>query len=458
MENSAYVPPFPPRPLVAAKGWRLITTARRNMLAIWPDHTYESGSFSYKVLRRRVHVVSTPDVVREVFVDKAAVVERKSLQQRHALAPLVGDGLIISDGDVWRSRRRIIAPITHISRLPQFAPAMVSCATRLSQAWSALPEGAEVDVLSEMAHLTAGIIIDAIFGPTVNVAAAKRIVAAFSVYQSLISQVDILSFLGLPDVLPRLQGVRVLMAARHIKRNLDALIDEVLSSDSEEISLLRRMAAATEDGRPALDRNAFRNEAAVMFLAGHETTANTLAWAFFILSQDASSEARLHAEIDAVLGENPARFEDLERLPFTRAVIQETLRLYPPVPIQARTAAMDFAIGQTPVKAGDLIMLNAWLLHRNRNVWSDPDAFSPDRFMPGGSGAPSRYAYVPFSIGPRTCTGAAFGQTEAILCLATLARRFRPRLRQGWTVDATCRLSLRPGEKLPMSLERRSGA
>ena len=139
-------------------------------------------------------------------------------------------------------------------------------------------------------------------------------------------------------------------------------------------------------------------------------------------------------------------------------MVEETLRLFPPVPLQARQAISDTRIGGVEVRRGALVILNAWLLHRHRKLWPDPDVFDPGRFLPGGSGIPSRYAYVPFSIGPRTCTGAMFGLTEAVLCLATLAARFRLTLRPGWRVMPVCRLSLRPEGGLPMRIEpRRAG-
>jgi cytochrome P450 len=190
-------------------------------------------------------------------------------------------------------------------------------------------------------------------------------------------------------------------------------------------------------------------------MAGHETTANTLAWAWFLLSQDPETEARLHAEVDRLDG-RPATYGDMSRLPFTRAVIEETLRLFPPVPLQARQTREARTIAGRAVPAGAIMMLVPWLLHRHQGLWDQPDAFIPDRFMPGGTGVPSRYAYVPFSIGPRICTGAAFGLTEAILCLATLAQGFRLRLRPGWPVMPVCRLALRPGASLPMRIEARN--
>jgi cytochrome P450 len=455
-DQIVYTPPYPARPLQPASAFKLLRTARKNLIAIWPDNTFELESFSYTIFKRRVHIVSSPDAVKQVFVDGGAKYERKTSQQRHALAPLIGDGLFISDGETWRQRRKVVAPVTHISRLPELAPAIAAGAAELRAAWLARA-GQETDVLSDMAELTAGIICAAIFGRQLARPATRRLVKAFSVYQALIGQIDLVSFLGLPDLVPRFHGLRSRLAARRIHRVLDALVTDILDDKgTTEASLIRSMRDAAEAGdAPAMDRRAFRDEAAVLFMAGHETTANTLAWAWFLLSQDPASERRLHAEVDHVLGDAPAGFADYEKLPFTRAVIEETLRLYPPVPLQGRVATGDGMIGGKVVKSGDLVILNAWLMHRHRKLWPDPDVFSPDRFLPGGSGIPSRYAYVPFSIGPRICTGAAFGLLEAVLCLATLARRVRLGLRPGHVVEPSCRLSLRPGDVLPMLIQPR---
>ena len=454
---SAYIPPYPLRPEKALAPLALLRTARRSLIAIWPIQTFSLDLFSHRVLRKGVHVLNSPQTVKEAFVDGAAVFERKSSQQRTALRPLIGDGLFISEGTTWRDRRRVIAPITHVSRLPELTASISAGAAGHLSAWRALPNGAEIDALAEMGHLTAGIICATIFGRTLGEKTTKAIVSSFSRYQSLIGQMDILAFLGVPDIVPRLQGLRIRAAARSIHRALDKVMDSILGeSDGSGASLLRSMSQAKlADGGQPMDRQAFRNEAAVLFMAGHETTANTLAWAWFILSQDPETERRLHEEVDTVLGNGPAVYDDFPKLPFTRAVIEETLRLYPPVPLQARQAMADTAVGGRAIRKGDLVILNAWLLHRHKKLWSDPDTFLPDRFMPGGSGPPSRYAYVPFSIGPRVCTGAAFGLTEAVLCLATLTRHIRLRLKPDWSVEPVCRLSLRPGERLPMIIEHR---
>jgi cytochrome P450 len=429
----------------------LLRTARANLLAIWPEPTFSKEFFGHVMLRRALFVCNSPDTVKQVFVDDAGNFERKSPQQRHALRPLIGDGLFTSDGALWRERRKLIAPLTHVSRLAELAPPMTQVAHERSALWTKCA-GQEVDVLAQMAEMTAGIICRTLFGAQLGQAAAKTVVGAFSEYQAMIGQMDLMSLLGLPDFLPRLYNRRIRASAERIHRVIEPLMSQIMdASRQDEPSLLRVLAGS---GLPA---EAMRNEASVLFMAGHETTANTLAWAWFLLSQDPETERRLHQEVDALHAE-AATYADLPRLPFTRAVIDETLRLFPPVPVQARETRDARNIAGRDVPAGAIMMLVPWLLHRHKLFWDQPDAFIPDRFMPGGSGIPSRYAYVPFSIGPRICTGAAFGVTEAVLCLATLAMHVRLHLRPGWKVMPICRLSLRPGDQLPMRLEARDRA
>lgn len=450
-----YIPPYPPRPPAVYAPLKLLRTARENLVAIWPEPTFSKEFFGHVILRRALFVCNSPDTVKQIFVDDAENFERKSPQQRHALRPLIGDGLFISDGPLWRERRKAVAPLTHISKLGELTPPMTQAAAERLALWQRSP-GQEIDVLGQMAEMTADIICRTIFGSQLGHVAAKAVVSAFSEYQALIGQMDLISLLGLPDFIPRMHNRRIRACAERIQAVVAGLMAEILEGHRrDEPSLIRSLADA-ENGS-GLSVEAVRNEASVLFMAGHETTANTLAWAWFLLSQDPETEARLHAEVDA-LGDGPATYANLPRLPFTRAVIDETLRLFPPVPIQARETREARTVFGRNVPAGSIMMLVPWLLHRHKRYWDQPDVFIPGRFLPGGSGIPSRYAYVPFSIGPRICTGAAFGLTEAVLCLATLAKGFRLRLRPGWQVMPVCRLTLRPGDSLPMRLEPRKPA
>jgi cytochrome P450 len=451
---SEFVPPYPERPRKPLPPLTLIARGRHNTLAVFDQHCFESTFFATRLFNRQVFVCNSPDTVAQAFIALHDSFERKSPQMRHALQPLCGDGLLISDGDVWKQRRRIVAPIVHASRLSVFAPTMVEAAAETAQRWAGLPQGAPIDALREMATLTAEIICRTIFGPRLGSEQATEIVTSFSAYQHAVKSFDLAYMVGLPDWLPRFQPRAVRQAARRIHRVLDQIIDlceERLASG--EPSMIRMLLAARDpETGEALDREALRNEAAVIFLAGQETTANSLAWTWFLLSQVPEVEARLHAELTDVLDGRLPTLDDVPRLIYTRAVFEETIRLYPPIPILARQAMRDEVINNRPIPAGSLLGVVPWLLHRHRIWWYKPDHFIPERFLPEHAWARHRYSYIPFSVGPRVCAGQAFGLTEAILCLATLAQRARLRLVPGTVVEPVCRLTLRPGDTLPMLL------
>lgn len=455
---SAFVPPYPPRPEKPYPPLEAIRRARRNFLEVWSEKAFTFQFMQTRLLAKRVFICNSPDTVQHVFSTRNSSFERKSPQMRHALEPLLGDGLFISDGETWRRRRKLVGPVIHVSKLGEFAPVMVDTVVEARDRWAALPDGSELDALSEMAELTAEIICRTIFGRQLGSDHAREVVEGFSDYQRLVGQTDALSLLGLPDWLPRLRPPGLRRATRRIHGVLDGIIaDYRRRAPDGEASVIGHLLDARdpETGEP-LDDRALRNEAAVIFMAGHETTANTLAWTWFLLSGAPDVEATLHAELDAVLGGRAPSLADVPRLPYARAVIEESLRLYPPVPILAREALVDETIRGRRVPKGSLVMVVPWLIHRHKALWSEPDNFTPERFLPGGdAAATSKFSYVPFSIGPRICAGLSFGLTESILSLATLAQAFTLRLKPGHGVQPICRLTLRPGDSLPMILRRR---
>jgi cytochrome P450 len=305
-----------------------------------------------------------------------------------------------------------------------------------------------------MAHLTAEIICRTLFGSRLGRDRALEVAKGFTDYQRYVGQFDPLSFLGFPDWFPRPHLPRVYRAVRRIHTVLDELIAEHRARrNCDEDSIVGRLLEARdkESGEP-LDDNALRNEAAVMLLAGHETTAISLAWTWYILSQTPEIEAKLHSEIDRVLAGRPPTYADVPKLVYTRAIFEEVLRLYPPIPFLTREALREEDFHGCRIRKGSLIVVCPWLLHRHRLIWHNPDHFIPERFMPGGFRPSSKFAYIPFSIGPRTCTGMTFGMTEAILCIATIAQAYMLRFEASHRVDVVCRLTVRPGEKLPMRL------
>jgi cytochrome P450 len=455
---TGFVPPYPERPLKPLSPLATLRTARRNLIAVFEEKCFEYQFFSARVLNRRMFVCNSPDTVAQAFITLHDSFERKTPQVRNALTPLIGsDASFIADGLTWKKRRRIVAPIVHLSHLALFAPTMVEAAAETAERWARLPQGAPIDALREMATLTAEIICRAVFGPRLGAAHATTIVASFSEYQRVIGQVDLAYFLGLPDWLPRIYRPSVYRAAGRIHDVLDDVIRQCEEGHAAgESSMIRLLLEARDpESGEALDRTAVRNEAAVMFMAGHEGTANSLAWTWYLLSQAADVEVRLHAELAGVLGGRLPTLDDVPRLTYTRAVFEEAIRLYPPVPFLGRQALRDETIRNRPIPAGSMLMVIPWLLHRHRRLWDQPDHFMPERFLPENAGSRQRYSYIPFSVGPRVCTGAAFGMTEALLCIATLAQRARLRLAPGAVVEPVCRLTLRPGQTLPMLVEHR---
>ena len=452
-----FVPPYPERPKQPLSALATLRLARRNFLAIWEERSFEWEIFSSRILSRTLFVCNSPDTVARAFVEHHDSFERKSPQMRHSLAPLLGDGLFISDGDTWRRRRKIVAPIVHVSHLPLFAPVIVQAAAEIAERWARSSQDTPVNILTEMATLTAEIICRTVFGRQLGAAHAAEIVAAFSEYQRLIGQLDLGYFFGLPDWLPRFHSPAIHRSARRIHKVLDQVIRDCRARlSSGEASMIRLLLEArdAETGEP-LDDAALRNEAAVILMAGHETTANALAWTWYLLSQVPQVEGRLHAELAQVLGGRLPILDDVPKLAYTRAVFEEAIRLYPPVPLLARQALRDEAIRGRPVPAGSLVMVVPWLLHRHRKFWGMPDHYIPERFLPENAQLRVRHAYIPFSVGPRICAGAAFGLTEAILCVATLAQRARFRLAPDAVVTPVCRLTLRPGDDLRMFVESR---
>jgi cytochrome P450 len=451
-----FVPPYPFRYETMPPVWTLIGLAKQNFLSIWGQEDFQGRLRSKKIFSRDLVVCNRPDVVREAFQTNHEILQRKSPQMRHALEPLLGDGLFISDSETWTKRRKVVAPIIHGSRVKGFAPIMIDTIEEKRTEWGRLGEGAEVDALAEMAHLTAEIISRTIFGRQLGKNYAAEVVEGFSDYQRHINQTDLFSLLGLPEWLPRFRGRAIKKPVKRITSVLDEIIDSYESQkESGEASVIGGLLEARdEDGNP-LSRDAIRSEAAVIFMAGHETTANTLAWAWYLLSQSRTARRRLQNELDTVLGGRTPTFADVKNLSFTKAVIEETLRLYPPVPILAREAMANTIIGGKPIAKGSLVLVVPWLMHRNPVLWSKPDVFEPERFLNPKAKKPNKYGYVPFSIGPRICAGLQFGMTEAILSLAILAQKFDLKLKDGTNVQPVARLTLRPGENLPMTLHSR---
>lgn len=431
-----------------------ILVLRRNLIAAFGEDDYSVGTRPSRIFGRQVVVVNEPSAIKHVMVTHNDNFERKSPQMRRALVHLVGDGLFISDGDTWQHRRPLVADIVHRNRMPVFGPRMEAAAVNMADRWEKRPKEAVFDMLGEMAELTAGIISHAVFGQKLMPGAAHDVVAGFAEYQRLIDSVNVGYFLGADEGWPVMRGPRLRRSIGRIHGVIDRTIANHLASDDDGNSLVA-LLARRQDKSPelGLDLDALRSEAATIFMAGHETTAATLAWAWYLLANAPWVEDAVHADIENVVGSRAPTVDDVPNLNWCRAVIEETLRLYPPVPILTRQARNADRVGGIDVEPAALIVVAPWLLHRAKDLWDQAHDFLPERFL--GERRPLPYSYIPFATGPRVCPGMNFGLTEAVLCLATLAQRFKVRVAKGYRVEPHCRLSLRPRGGLPVSIERR---
>lgn len=434
---------------------KIILGARRNLLEIWPATSYLSEIDSLRILRRQIVLVNNPEHIRYVVVTRHDNFERKSPQMRRALEALLGDGLFISDGETWKKRRPLVADIVHKRRLPEFGRTMEDAALAVADEWAALPAGAEIELTEEMGRLTAAIISRAVFGNNIAREAAQQVIDGFSAYQRHSDSFNLGYFLGANEGWPAFGGKRRRHAIAMVHGVVESVINAHLAGKGDAGSMVDLLIRRNQkSGGEPLDVAALRNEAATIFMAGHETTAITLSWAWYLLANAAWVRQSVHDEIAAVCGDRAPTLADLPQLRWCRAVIQETLRLYPPVPFLPRQAREADRIGHIDVEKSALVMIAPWLLHRSPDLWDKPNHFLPERFLSGTRIDP--FAYIPFAVGPRICPGMNFGLDEATLCLAILAQRFEVLPREGYKVEPVCRLTLRPKGGLPARVVART--
>jgi cytochrome P450 len=421
-----------------------------------PDRCFEEPVVLLKGIFGSALVVADPVGVKRVLVDNVANYPRGEMQLR-MFRSLFGEGLLGTDGDLWRRHRRIMAPAFDPRSVTSYGPAITRACESFYPEWDAAPEGAVMDVGADMSRLALRIIAGTMFSADTDevigpVADTMKDGFNFEDFNIL----DILPLVGPWRMRRREQR----MTAKF--RPLDAAINRLIAARREapegaSADLLSRLTSARgESGDGALSDREIRDEVVTIFIAGHETTAQALSWTWYLLSQHPEVEARLQAELDAVLGGRTAVQGDLPKLAYTRRVVEESMRIYPTAPaISNRVAAADDEICGFKVKKGASIAIAPWLLHHHRRLWDDPNRFDPDRFLPERSAGRHRFAYLPFGGGPRVCIGQMLAMNEAVLILASLAQRYQLRLAPGQVVQPQANITLRPKYGLKMTLEHR---
>jgi len=452
-----FIPPFPTRHQKSLGPLDIIKYASRDLLSIWPESAFDRQFMTTRIINRSIFIANCPEVVRHVLVTNHANYEKKTPLMRKAFEPLLGDGLFISDGETWQKRRAMEEAFFSDEQVAQYADIMIKTTGEYVRNWAMLKPGSTVDVMPEMLKLSSEIMCRSLFGKQMSSEQITLLSDNMADYRAAVGKMDLSAFFGLPSWLPGAKKSQTASIADNIHLIIDKMIAQGISSENQDSLLACFLTLQKNENSLTLQQ--IRNELIVLFMAGQETTANTLAWAWYLISQCPEVEQRLHEEIDRVTGDSASPgYDNLAALSYTRAVIDETMRLYPPLPLLTREAGGADVIRNRQIPAGSIILVSPWLLHRHKLYWDKPDHFMPERFLADAPVQPDEFAYIPFSTGPRGCLARFFSTVETALCLAILAHHFRLMLPAGQEVTHECRLTLRPKGNLPMRIIARHQA
>lgn len=456
----AFRPPAP-IPLDAPLGTlALLRGLRDNPIATWTKAHFEKPVLSGRGILGSVTVISDPALVRYVLVDNMANYSKDMLQRR-MLAPGIGQGLLLAEGPEWRAQRRVLAPLFSPRHVAGFEQAMAQEAACMTERWSRHRDGRRADVSAEMARVTLRILGRTIFSDALS-HTAEEFADVVSRFLESVGKLDPFDALDMPAWVPRLGRMRNRPLLRFFETAVEEMIVRrraVLRTDPAEAPhdlLTLLLKAADPETGEGLSDDEIKANLVTFIIAGHETTSNALTWALYLLSQDDTVRGALEEEVDRCLPEGRFVPGSQDRLMMTRAVLDEAMRLYPPAATISRQAIGPDRLGDLPIRAGTIVVIAPYVLHRHKLLWDAPDRFVPARFMPDRRGEIDRYAYLPFGAGPRVCIGASFALQEAVVVLATILRSFRLALAPGHAVMPVQRVALRSRGGMPMTITRRT--
>lgn len=399
----------------------------------------------------QAHLLVHPRDVKQVLQDNH-VGYQKDVRTMNELKETIGEGLLTSEGSLWLRQRRLAQPAFHRQRIAALGTVMTDCALAMLDRWKVYADIYEpFDVSAEMMHLTLEVVTKSLFGTEMtddSTAIGQAVTVAIEHTMQRLQ-----AYAALPMSLPFPGNYRFQRAKQELDEVVFRFISESRRSGRETGNLLSLLLHAQDDssGQGMSDQQ-LRDEVMTLFLAGHETTALSLSWTFYLLSRYPEASRRLHAELADVLGGRPPTVDDLPHLPYTRMVIDESMRLYPPAWVVNRTPLKGDDVGGYWIPPGKLIWLSSYITHRHPDFWENPEGFDPERFSPEHSAGRPRYAYFPFGGGPRQCIGNGFALQEAQLILATVAQRYHLDLVPGHPIALHPLITLRPRYGIRMTL------
>ncbi len=400
---------------------------------------------------RRVYLINHPDIFEEILVTQSRhFIKNFALR----INPLVfGKGLLVSEGDFWLKQRRLIQPAFSRSRLAGYAQVMVDAAQAMLASWK---PGEIRDIYSDMMRLTLAITARTLFDAEVDGDASEVGNALHLLQENFLVRIN--SLLLLPIWVPTPQNLRLRKIVRRLDEIIYRFIRQRRQGSIEKPDLLSILLQARDEDGSRMSDQQVRDEAMTLFLAGHETTALALSWTWHLLAGHPQVEEKLLAEVDSVLAGRIPTFQDLPRLKYTEKVVQESMRVYPPVYLIGREAIEECVIGGFRVKRGTTLLMCQWLIHRDPRFFEQPEKFQPERWTEEFSRTMPRFAYFPFGGGPRLCIGNTFAMTEMVLVLAAIAQRFRFTAKPGHEVVLWPSFTLRPRNGILANLVERKTA
>ena len=428
-QKCPYTPPMPPERPEKLAFWRIWFRAHRNLFAALPRKLYRAWLTEVRTPWYNSYMPNQPDLVRRVLVERPDDFPKSDVV-RATIGDLLGESVFVTNGEKWKRQRRIIDPSFEGGKLRETFEPMLAAGEEMVSRLAARADGKPVEIEFETSHAAADVIFRTLFSQAIKAEAASRVFHAFRRYQLAAPMLSPADLMRWPSWFPRLgpKRWRKGRAARAIRRLLMAFVEERrreidagTAPDDLATAIMTTSDPVTGD---VFDEAEMADQMAIFFLAGHETSASALAWALYLIANQPEVQARMAAEAAPVFSGTPS-FSDLRRLSFTRDVFRETLRLYPPVPMMIREATCPEQMRDKDIAPGSPIILSPWHMGRHERVWDAPHVFDPDRWQTDAGRAQAREAYLPFSTGPRVCTGAAFGMQEGVLILGLLAARFR---------------------------------
>lgn len=432
-------------------GIRSLVQLRRNRLAYIAQIGQRSIDIRcLQIGSRRIFQVNHPDLIRDVLLTHDwNFIKGHGLR---ASRPVLGSGLLTSEGELHRRQRRLVQPAFHNARLASYGEIMVACADAAGRSWN---DASPIAIDQEMMRLTLEIVGRTLFGADLADDAADvgasltRVLRLFLMLNSPVIQ--------LLAPLRRIAERNAARSRREIEQVLRKVIEEHRSDLNRYDDMLSMLLRSSDEGGTGyMSEDLLLDESLTLFLAGHETTANALTWTWYLLAQHPAAAEKLCAELDEVLDGRLPHPTDLSRLRFTGQIFREALRLYPPAWIIVREAVTDYQMGEIVVPAGSTLLMSPYAMHRDPRFWKNPEEFDPDRWADKASADQPKFAFFPFGAGTRVCIGEHFAMMEGVLLLATLAQRWRFHLAPEQKIEMWPQITLRPRRSILMQLERRT--